>query len=380
MKRALPASALRAATLGALAICASAQVDVALAVCSYEVRADDPWVQVTPAGAFKPRDGRPMTVAAWRIDDAIAARVIAAFRAQATPPVFDYEHQTLAAEENGQPAPAAGFIQDLEWRPGVGLFAKVDWTARAKAYIEAKEYRYVSPVFRFDTATGELLRLEMAALTNNPAIDGMAPLSARAAARFAQQETSMNLRAALIAALALAATTTDDEIATAVAALKAKADGADADLAALKTKLAGAESAVATLKSTVDPTKFVSVDAFESVKTELAALKAASLDAEVTALVTDALAAGKLLPAQKEWAEQLGKADVAQLRAYIVKTPAIAALRGQQTAGRGDLGQGEGDVLTDAEQAVCRQVGVTPEAYIASRKHLRERAPATDAA
>lgn len=379
MKRALPASALRAATLGALAIC-SGYADVAVAVCAYEVRADDPWVQVTPAGSFKPRDGRPMTVAAWRIDDAIAARVIEAFRAQRTPPVFDYEHQTLAAEENGQPAPAAGFIQDLEWRPGVGLFAKVDWTARAKAYIEAREYRYVSPVFRFDKRTGDLLQLEMAALTNNPAIDGMAPLSARAAARFVRQETDMNLRTALIAALALAATATEDEVVAGVAALKARADASDTELAALKARLAASESEVVALKAKADPTKFVSLDAFESVKTELAALKAAGLDAEVSALVAEGLSGGKLLPAQKEWAESLGKADIAQLRSYLAKTPAIAALRGQQTAGRDGLGQGEGDVLTEQEQAVCRQLGVKPEDYIASRKSLRERAPASDAA
>jgi phage I-like protein len=379
MKRALPASALRAATLGALAIC-SAQADVAVAVCAYEVNAGDAWVQVTPAGSFKPRDGRPMSVPAWRIDDAIAARVIAAFRAQATPPVFDYEHQTLAAEENGQPAPAAGFIQDLEWRPGLGLFAKVDWTARAKAYIENREYRYVSPVFRFDKRTGELLQLEMAALTNNPAIDGMSAITARAAARFNHQEATVDLRTAVIAALALAAASTDDQVVAGVAALKAKADASDTELAALKTKLAGAESAVASLKAVADPAKFVSLDAFEAVKTELAALKAASLDTEVAALVADGLAGGKLLPAQKEWAESLGKTDVAQLRSYLAKTPAIAALRRQQTAGRDDLGQGEGDVLNESEQAVCRQLGITTEAYLASRKQLRERAPATDAA
>jgi len=37
--------------------------------------------------------------------------------------VIDYHHQTLLAEKNGQPAPAAGWFDALEWREGDGLYA-----------------------------------------------------------------------------------------------------------------------------------------------------------------------------------------------------------------------------------------------------------------
>lgn len=56
-------------------------------------------LQVTPAQDFTPADGREMDVPAWRINQAIAGRVIAAFSAQ-QPPVIDYEHQTLHKEAN----------------------------------------------------------------------------------------------------------------------------------------------------------------------------------------------------------------------------------------------------------------------------------------
>jgi phage I-like protein len=141
--------------------------------------------QLTPAGAFRGLDGRPTEVSAWRIDAAIAQRLMARFNARAKRTVIDYEHQTLHAEKNGQPAPAAGWFGKLEWRDGQGLFSVgTEWNARAKAMIEAKEYRYISPVFAYSTRTGEVLDIFHAALTNAPALGGMAEVALRAAERF----------------------------------------------------------------------------------------------------------------------------------------------------------------------------------------------------
>src|SRR5690606_27549845 len=81
------------------------------------------WIQVIPAGAFRARDGRPKDVPFWRMDTAAAKSVIDAFSAEQYRPVVDYEHQTLHAESNGKDAPAAGWIQQLEWREGDGLYA-----------------------------------------------------------------------------------------------------------------------------------------------------------------------------------------------------------------------------------------------------------------
>ena len=91
-----------------------------------------------------------MKPGAWRIDAASAQHVIQRFKARGKPPVIDYEHQTLHKEENGQPAPAAGFFRSLEWREGEGLFAQVELTARAKQYIADGEYRYVIPTNGFE--------------------------------------------------------------------------------------------------------------------------------------------------------------------------------------------------------------------------------------
>ncbi len=184
-------------------------------------------IQLTPAGVFRARDGRPANLPGWRVDAAIAARLVAAAGERATPYVIDYEHQTLATADNGQPAPAAGWFRTLEWREGRGLFATgVEWTARAKAMIEAGEYKFISPVFSYDPKTGDVLQLQMAGLTNNPALDGMDAVAALAAEFFTRSQEPPNRKdhdmKALAILLGLAEDATEAEINAAVVALKAK--------------------------------------------------------------------------------------------------------------------------------------------------------------
>lgn len=87
--------------------------------------------------------------------------------------VVDYEHQSLNCEENGAPSPAAGWIGALETREN-GLWGRdVEWTQKAREMIEAREYRYLSPVIVFDDKdphSGELIgcTLHSVALTNTP--------------------------------------------------------------------------------------------------------------------------------------------------------------------------------------------------------------------
>ena len=80
-------------------------------------------IQVFPAGEFRAFDGRPDDVDTWRMDGDIARALIERFNARQRRLVVDYEHQTLAAATNGQPAPASGWMKSLEWREGQGVFA-----------------------------------------------------------------------------------------------------------------------------------------------------------------------------------------------------------------------------------------------------------------
>lgn len=134
--------------------------------------------RLIPAGTFRAIDGRPYGLDGWHLYRDAALRIIRMAADRASDYVIDYEHQTLSVAKNGQAAPAAGWFKRLEWREGDGLFVTdARWTERAKAMIQVKEYRFISPVFTYDI-TGRVLDVLHAALTNNPALDGLTELAA----------------------------------------------------------------------------------------------------------------------------------------------------------------------------------------------------------
>lgn len=315
-------------------------------------------IQLLPDGEFRAGDGRPGSMpgkaTGWKIDAESAARLSAALAARRNPLVIDYEHQTLFAEQNGQPAPAAGWFRAVEYRPGSGLFATgVEWTARARAHIEAGEYKYISPVFSFDRDTGAVREMHMAALTNNPALDGMAAVAALSArlgderghapGRKATTPEEDHPMKALAKLLGLADDATEADITAAVTALNAKVTEQTAALTANAAELAQLKTETAALKTAApDPAKYVPVAALTALQTDLAALKKQRQDDEVEQVIEAALAANTLAPALVDWAKELGAKDIAALRAYLDKATPIAALTGLQTRGRVPAGSDAG--------------------------------------
>ena len=343
----------------------------AFAACTFEIQADGAAIQLFPAGAFKARDGRPTDVASghWFIDAAVADRVIAKAATRLTDTVIDYEHQTLNSALNGEPAPAAGWFAGtaLEWREGLGLFATpVTWTEKATGFIQAKEYRYLSPVFSYSTTTGEVLDLLHVALTNFPALDGMDDLPALAAARFdmaapaapSTEEKHRVNKEALIALLNLTSEASDEDIQTALNGLKSDAG----KVQELTDALAAAKSAVP------DPSKYISIDVVEAIKSDVAALKTTQVTSEVEQLVQAGLSDGRLLAQQEGWARDLGTSNIAQLKGYLDKTPAIAALKGRQTEGKNHLVPATTEELGSEALAICKSMGIAPADYLATLK------------
>lgn len=313
-------------------------------------------IQLLPAGEFRAVDGRPTDVEAWVLDAAQAAVVIAQAKSRTNPFVIDYEHQTLRAAENGQPAPASAWFKNMEWREGSGLWTTdVAWTDRARTMIASGEYKFISPVFIYDKS-GRVLRLLHAALTNDPALDGMTAVAALAF-NFANdpqghpptKDTTMTPD--LLKLLGLPETATEAE---ALEALKA-----------LVAKLAEAEGGMADLKS-----KTVPMTAVQELQVKLAALNAQVVARDVDDLVKPALADGRLLPAMEPWARDLGKTNLAALKQYLDNAPAIAALKGTQSDGRAP--NNDGAKLTDEEMVACKLLGQSPDEYLAFKAGLKK--------
>lgn len=322
---------------------------VAFAVCSYTLSASGE-IQLLPAGEFHAVDGRPNDAPCWLTNAEIAEKLIADIAARANPLVIDYEHQTLLSSENGQPAPAAGWFSALRWEEGVGLFSTVEWTERAIAHIDAGEYKFISPVISYDKATGAIKKIINAALTNNPAIDGMAEVVARLSAELNPQEKlSMDIEELLenlrwLLNLPTLATKEDiaNELQKALDAIKTTQGEAIAANSGVAGLIAAQSAQIAALKSAEpDEAKFVAVAKLTAIQNELAAFKAEKADAEVSNIVEAALTAGRLFPAQKDAAIELGKSNLAALNKMIDGAQPLAALTGTQTGGKAPVAQAD---------------------------------------
>ncbi|MFZ6675386.1 phage protease [Undibacterium sp. Xuan67W] len=338
-------------------------------------------LQILPAGAFRSRDGRPIDCAAWVVTSDIAARLIQTAQEALTRLVIDYEHQTLNAANNGQPAPAAGWFKNMEWREDEGLFAlDTEWTARAASMIAAGEYKYLSPVFSYNKTTGEVVQILHVGLTNTPALDGMQEVALKNLQTSLQQhlttiEEMMNpTLKLLIAALGLALTTTEGDAMTAVSALKVKADlvnTRDAEIVALKAQVdqvAVKDVEIAALKASIgnvgnpDPAKFVPIEAVKPLQDQLAALSLQVQGREVNEIVQTALKEARLLPAQQAWAIDLGTKDMASLKAYLAGTTPIAALVATQTNGKTIVVNVDGSLSVE-QIAICKAMGLTEDDF-----------------
>jgi phage I-like protein len=304
--------------------------------------------RVLPYGRFKAADGsgRPKEVPdGWQLDYPAAALIAAAFNARRDAGVIDYEHQTLHATENGKPAPAAGWIGRLEAREEGLYAADVEWTEAAAALISQRPpaYRYISPVFSYDTRDGRVLAIAHAALTNAAGLDGLTDF-AHLTALLSPPETTEDQpkMKELLKALGLPETATEAEALTALAALRATAP---------------------------DPAKFIGISTLTAVqgelaaaRTELAALKAASLDVDVAAAVAQGEQDGKITPATRAHMIDLGKKDLAALKSLIAVLPVVAKPGETQSGGTAPA-QTSGP-LTDVQLAVCRQLGVSEADYV----------------
>lgn len=343
------------------------------ALC-FQLPADPPdWIMIMPVpadGVLQARDGRR-----WTLRD--PAAVVEASRALNMDLPVDYEHQTDLAEKNGQPAPAAGWIKALEVRAD-GIWARVEWTDRAREMLAAKEYRYLSPVFMVEKKTDRVLQIQRVALTNNPALEIRALARREGDPSCTGDETMDEAQlAALRQALGLDGTADGAAIvqaagdqSVALASAQARADEAPAkalatiaDAAGLSLKAGHSPDAVATAvaaRLTVSAGDFVPKEQYQALAARLTALEERSADTKATDLVDSAVADGKLAPATRDWALGYAKADPDGFTAFVDAQPVIVK-PGQQL--KGDPPKSRDGKLDEGQLETCRLLGLDPKDY-----------------
>ena len=121
----------------------------------------DTWLHLVPAGEFSGADGRGPYV----LEDAGA--VIS--RSMATGKlVLDECHSTDLAAPQGRPAPARGWIVEMESRPD-GIWGRVEWTPTGRQLMSEGAYRGVSPaLLARKSSPHAVVQILRAGLTNDP--------------------------------------------------------------------------------------------------------------------------------------------------------------------------------------------------------------------
>lgn len=303
---------------------------------NFETGSAPDWVHLVPAGPeIAGRDQR-----AWRMTN--PAAVVAAFD-PAKEPQVDIEHSSQLLAPGGHPAPAVGWIKELEARVD-GIWGRVEWTEAGAAAVNSRSYRYLSPVFAFDPATREVLRIVSVGLTNSPNLE-------LAAMNSAEHKEIVPVDPAILEALGL----------------KPTSDAAAAVLAINALKLEH-QTALNAAQQQPDPAQFVPAADHQLALNRIAKFEAddkARADAAIEAAVTAAIAAGKIAPSSKDFHVAACRAEggLERFAAFVGAAPVIAAPSGLDTK----KPTTEAVALNAEERAVCHAMGMAEEDFIAAK-------------
>lgn len=303
-----------------------------------------------PAGESQTLDGLT-----YLVDQAAATSILSVFEEHGVDLVIDYEHQSQGEGK----APAGGWIKRL-WADANGIWAQVEWTEQGREYVAAKEYRYLSPVVWREKDTGRVRAIASVALTNTPRINNYQPITNKAGGM--EMDKILN---ALREIFGLADSAGEEDCLGAVeklansykaamttlrtlAGLDEKAE-ANSVLEAIQNKLAnppGGDGKVDVVPNSVSAALGLQAGAAENevlgaikglqagseqsgdMAKELNALKEKWAKREAEEMVENAIKAGKLVPAQKDWGLEYAKGDPKGFEAYLNTAPKVVPTGG----------------------------------------------------
>jgi len=300
------------------------------------------------------------------LDEASAQGIIDAFKNRGNDMVIDYEHQTMIDVQ----APAAGWVKQLVWKGKEGLWVVVDWTKRAKEYLENREYRYFSPVLWITPTDRKVILIENVALTNQPKINNLKPIMAKLRhddkARKNQKEKEEAMFEKLKKLLSLANDAAEEKVEEAVTLLIAKNKELEGrtEVVACKEILealgakdgAGKDELLRIVASMKAP-----ADAAVKMSLEVAELKKKISEMEQTDLIQLALKEGKTSPEELDnWGRDLALKSPEQFKKIVLSRPAgsVIPVESIQVAAKDKPG-----ALDDVQREVNRQMGIDEETF-----------------
>lgn len=295
------------------------------------------WIPLLPAGdVVVARDGRSF------VNNHEAA--IQAFRIGGMPIPLDWDHALDSWSAGPGDGAAAAWIDQLEIREGGGLWGHVEmWTARGRQSVESCEYRFISPVI-YHNDEMRVISVPRASLVNNPA------LRMPALCREGNMMNPQLLK--LLQGLGLGETFEEAQ-ADAVLELFAKAKN----------------------PTSIDLSKFVPVEQYETIVSELAQAKEtlsshqkAQHEARVEQVIKAALDSGRMFPSEREFFAEKALTDLPGVQKYLeARAPLVGSTKSQLAAQPNPADPAH---LTDAEKAAAKAARI-PLAQFAAAKAAR---------
>ncbi|SPD73807.1 Mu-like prophage I protein [uncultured Desulfobacterium sp.] len=272
------------------------------------------WIPLLPEGEMiEGRDGR-----SWLNDR--PQDILASFSRADKDVVIDWEHSTELKAPQGEPAPAAGWIRQMEIRNATP-WGRVEWTPRGMDSVVNREYRYYSPVLLYEKQTGRIVAIRSLGLTNRPNLH-------LAALNHEQHFEEVKGMKQLLIKLGLPETATEAEAVNALGRLQA-------DLATAQNneqKLKGDLNVAVNQAQNPSLEKFVPRADYDAAMARaanaektLADQKKVDLETAINAEVDAAIKAGKITPASKEFYLATCRQDggLERFKAFVGSAPVI---------------------------------------------------------
>ena len=168
------------------------------------------WIHLLPtaSGAVLTGDRR----GPYNVIDARAI-IAASLQGEAQLPI-DENHATDLAAPKGLPAPARGWIVEMQARAD-GVWGRVEWSDEGRALVASRAYRGISPVIDVERGSRAIRRILRASLINKPNLRGLVALN--------QEEDMPPFHETVAGLLGLDPSAAEGDIEAAITALK---DGA----------------------------------------------------------------------------------------------------------------------------------------------------------
>jgi len=292
-------------------------------------------LKLLPYGAMTGNDGRQFT------NDNPTA-VLEHFKNKKRQIPLDIEHATEIKGPKGEPAPAQGWFRELEIIDGE-IWAPVALNSDGERLIENENYKYISPAF-LHNKDGQIIGISSVGLTNKPNLD-------LPSLNHEEEPSTMKISAALASLLALnAETATEQDVINAVTQLQDD------------TKLALNRAENPDLKLFVPmETHQLALNREKEANDKLSEIR----ENEFETLVDGAISDGKVAPANKEMFLSMCRQDggVDSFKTYLETAPQIASSETKHNKQPGN----DATKLDEAELAMCHQMGLTEDEYLAAK-------------